>query len=84
MDASRALPPDDEAWNLCFQRLNERRNVIGKALRGPLVLLLPARLEAVFAHAAPDFWSIWSLAVAVKGPVATAQPAATPEPVAGW
>jgi tetratricopeptide (TPR) repeat protein len=66
VDASRALPRDDGAWTLLFQRMNERRNVIAGALRGVLVLALPPRLEPVFAHAAPDFWSIRSLAVVVK------------------
>lgn len=67
VDGSKALPKDDEAWALLFQRMNERRNVIAGALRGALVVCLPKRLEPVFAHAAPDFWSIRSLAVVVEG-----------------
>lgn len=68
VDASRALAPDDEAWGLLFQRMNERRNVIAGALGGPLLLVLPQRLEAAFAHEAPDFWSIRTLGVVVRGP----------------
>ncbi len=64
-DGSRARPHDDDAWKLLFHRMNERRNVIARALPGALVLALPPRLEPVFAHAAPDFWSIRSLAVVV-------------------
>lgn len=67
VDGSKALPQDDEAWAILFQRMNERRNVIAGALRGALVVCLPRRLEPVFAHAAPDFWSIRSLAVVVEG-----------------
>ncbi|WP_437715604.1 tetratricopeptide repeat protein [Sorangium sp. So ce448] len=68
VDASRALTQDDEGWSQLFQRLNEQRNGIAKALAGPLVLVVPGRLEAAFAHGAPDFWSIRSLAVVVDAP----------------
>ena len=67
IDASGAPPRDDDAGKLLFHRMNERRNVIAAALPGTLVLALPPRLEPLFAHAAPDFWSIRSLAVVVKG-----------------
>lgn len=66
VDGARALPRDDEAWGVFFQRLNERRNVIVQALGRPLVLCVPGRLEVLFAKVAPDFWSIRSLAVAVN------------------
>lgn len=65
LDASRALRDDDRAWNLLFQRMNEQRNSIARALRGSLVLCVPPRLEVVFARAAPDFWSIRSLAISL-------------------
>lgn len=65
VDASKALPEDDAAWNLLFQRMNERRNVIAAALRGPLLVVMPPRLEPAFAHAAPDFWSIRSFSVVI-------------------
>jgi hypothetical protein len=67
VDASAAPEADDEAWRVLFQRMNERRNVIAAGLRGALALVMPARMERVFAHAAPDFWSIRSLSVVVKG-----------------
>jgi hypothetical protein len=67
IDASAAPEADDEAWRVLFQRMNERRNVVAANVRGALVLALPARMERVFAHAAPDFWSIRSLSVVVEG-----------------
>ena len=66
IDASAAPEADDDAWRVLFQRMNERRNVIAAGLRGALVLAVPARMERVFAHAAPDFWSIRSLSVVVS------------------
>ena len=63
VDASRAPAGDDEAWRVLFQRMNERRDAVAAGLAGALVLALPARLEAVFAEAAPDFWSVRSLAL---------------------
>lgn len=66
IDASAAPPSDDDAWRVLFQRMNERRNVVAASLRGALVLALPARMERVFAHAAPDFWSIRSLSAVVS------------------
>jgi tetratricopeptide (TPR) repeat protein len=66
VDASRAMGRDNDAWGLLFQRMNERRNVIVAKLGRPLVLCIPPRLEPIFARAAPDFWSIRSLAVEVK------------------
>ena len=65
LDASLALPQDDRAWNLLFQRMNEQRNSIVRAITGSLVLCVPPRLEVVFARAAPDFWSIRSTAVSL-------------------
>jgi hypothetical protein len=65
VNASRALTEDDQAWALLFQRMNERRNVIAKKMNGAILLCLPVRLEPLFAHAAPDFWSIRSTAIRV-------------------
>lgn len=67
IDASAAPEADDEAWRTLFQRMNERRNVVAACLRGALVLVIPARMERLFAHAAPDFWSIRSLSAVVTG-----------------
>lgn len=65
IDAARALEGDRAAWMACFQRLNERRNLIARDLAGPLALILPPELEIGFARAAPDFWSLRSLAITV-------------------
>jgi hypothetical protein len=63
VDASAAPAADDASFRALFERLNERRDLVATALSGALVLALPARLEPLFAEAAPDFWSIRSLAV---------------------
>lgn len=60
VDGSRARSRDTEAWGQLFQRMNERRNVIAKRLRGELLLCIQPELETVFARSAPDFWSIRS------------------------
>jgi hypothetical protein len=65
VDASAAPEADGEAWRVLFQRMNERRNLVAAGLRGALVLAMPPWMERVFAHAAPDFWSIRSLSVAI-------------------
>lgn len=68
IDASKAIAQDEPAWMLMFQRMNEQRNSIAAVLGGPLLLAVPAWLERVFAHAAPDFWSIRTTAVLVHVP----------------
>jgi hypothetical protein len=65
VDATAAPPEDDASFRVLFERLNERRDLVASSLAGALVLALPARLERVFAEAAPDFWSIRSLAALV-------------------
>ncbi|MDO9017347.1 MAG: hypothetical protein Q8S73_27265 [Deltaproteobacteria bacterium] len=60
LDASDARAIDDEAWTEFFHRLNERRNAVVESQPGPLVLVLPYRLERTLAHAAPDVWSVRS------------------------
>lgn len=60
VDASTARDIDDPAWTTLFFRLNERRNAVTAAQPGPLVFVIPPRLESVFAHAAPDAWSVRS------------------------
>ncbi len=60
VDASDARAIDDEAWTEFFHRLNERRNAVVESQPGPLVLVLPYRLERTLAHAAPDVWSVRS------------------------
>ncbi len=68
VDATRARSEDDGAWAILFQRMNERRNLLAERLGRPLILCLPPRFETLFAHAAPDFWSIRSLVVAFESP----------------
>lgn len=63
LDAARAREDEADAWRLLFERLNERRNLIARDLRAALTLILPPGLEVEFARAAPDFWSIRSVAV---------------------
>lgn len=60
IDAATARPEDEPAWTTLFHRFNERRNAITEGLKGPLLVVLPPRMEAVFAHAAPDAWSVRS------------------------
>lgn len=68
VDASRALPKDDDAWSIMFQRMNERRNAIMRALPGPFLIVAPKRYDLLFARAAADFWSILGAIVPVKTP----------------
>jgi tetratricopeptide (TPR) repeat protein len=56
IDASRALPPDQPAWQTLFHRMNERRNLIASRSNVPLLLCLPLHLQLV--SAAPDVWSV--------------------------
>lgn len=68
VDASRAMPQDDEAWQLLFQRMNERRNAIMRALSSVLLFLLPRKYDGLLARGAPDFWSICSSLISVRTP----------------
>jgi tetratricopeptide (TPR) repeat protein len=77
LDATHAPPSDDEAWARFFQRMNLARNTVDERLNAPLVLAVPPRLEKVFAHAAPDFWSIRSSAELVEARRQTLPPNAS-------
>lgn len=66
LDASTAREEDIDGWSLAFARINERRNAIQEALRAPLLLVIPPRLEAPLAHHAPDLWSVRSSVTRVK------------------
>ncbi|MFO0759214.1 MAG: serine protease [Byssovorax sp.] len=44
-------------WAGVFHRMNRARNLIVKRLRAPLLLVMAPETEALFAEAAPDFWS---------------------------
>jgi hypothetical protein len=63
VDVTAAPAEDDTSFHVLFERMNERRDLVARALSGALVLALSPRLESVFVEAAPDFWSIRSLAV---------------------
>ena len=69
VDASRSLPQDDDAWSIMFQRMNERRNAIMRALPGPYLIVGPKRYDVLFARAAADFWSILGAIVDVPTPL---------------
>jgi tetratricopeptide (TPR) repeat protein len=66
IDATRASAQDLESWQWVLMRLNERRNVIARALAGPLVLILPGLLEGELPRLAPDLWSIRSAMVEIR------------------
>jgi tetratricopeptide (TPR) repeat protein len=57
------------AWDQFLLRLNERRELLRQTLRGGLLLCAPTRFKARSREAAPDLWSIRSLALDVA-PVA--------------
>jgi len=50
----------DDAWTWCFQRLNERRNVIAQKILGEVVMFVTPEQETLLASIAPDLWSIRS------------------------
>ncbi len=58
-----------EAWDQFLLRLNERRELLRQQLRGGLLLCVPTKFKARSREAAPDLWSIRSLALDVA-PVA--------------
>lgn len=85
VNASRAPDTDTAAWRLLFRRLNETRNLIANRLDSSLLVCLPPWLEPLFAHEAPDFWSIRSGVVTLRSlpqfsPVVPAEQAAPSKP----
>lgn len=68
VDASCAMPEDDDAWSILFQRMNERRNAIMQAIAGPFLVVGPRRYVALVGRSAPDFWSIVGAIVDVPTP----------------
>ncbi|MBA3549612.1 MAG: tetratricopeptide repeat protein, partial [Nannocystis sp.] len=58
------------AWDQFLLRLNERRELLREQLRGGLLLCAPTKFKARSREAAPDLWSIRSLALDVA-PVAS-------------
>jgi hypothetical protein len=79
VDASRAVPEDAGSWSLRFEAINERLDLIGERVDGPLLLLLPFGLEGVFAHAAPELWSRARLVARAGKESSTPDEAALPE-----
>ncbi|MEQ1566476.1 MAG: tetratricopeptide repeat protein [Myxococcota bacterium] len=66
-----------DAWNDVLVRLNERREKLRRSLSGSLVLVAPVSAKGRFREAAPDLWSIRSLALELP---ATHLTAASPPP----
>lgn len=56
-----------ESWSELLNRLNERREVLRRALRGGLVFVVPLALKEATRSGAPDLWSIRSFALDVRG-----------------
>ena len=54
-----------EAWDQFLLRLNERRELLRQQIRGGLLLCAPTKFKARSREAAPDLWSIRSLALDV-------------------
>lgn len=68
IDASPASSRDHEAWVWLFKRINERRNLIASRFQRPLSIFLSPALEVELIHAAPDLWSVRSLATTIRTP----------------
>lgn len=66
LDASFARQADTAAWSLLFRRLNEQRNALAHALNAALLLCITPHLEPIFAHEAPDFWSVRGVSVRLE------------------
>lgn len=60
IDASRALPADEDAWKWLFNRMNEQRNIIIQRIRRELIVLVPLWLVNTFRLHAADFYNLWS------------------------
>ena len=62
----RATDVDKPVWQKVFGRMNELRNAITARWPGTLILAMPEELQTLFAHNAPDFWSIRTLYAKVE------------------
>ncbi|WP_374246591.1 tetratricopeptide repeat protein [Zoogloea sp.] len=71
LDASFVAETEIPAWRQLFRRLNEQRNAVADQVDAALLLCLSPTLEPIFAHEAPDFWSIRGVSVRLE---AEAQP----------
>lgn len=66
IDGARATAAHAPAWQQLMMRLNERRNFIGRVLGWPLTMIVPQTWDAMLARAAPDLWSIRSVAIELR------------------
>lgn len=57
-----------DRWDELLLRLNERRELLRRVLRGGLLLIAPTAVKSHTRVAAPDLWSIRSLALDVEPP----------------
>lgn len=63
-----------EHWDQFLLRLNERRELLRRTMRGGLLLITPTALKPHARTAAPDLWSIRSLALDVSPPAVSMRP----------
>ena len=66
LDASFVAETEIPAWRQLFRRLNEQRNAVAGNVNAALLLCLSPSLEPIFAHEAPDFWSIRGVSVRLE------------------
>ena len=66
LDASFVAETEIPAWRQLFRRLNEQRNAVADHADAALLLCLSPTLEPIFAHEAPDFWSIRGVSVRLE------------------
>ncbi|MGI9179122.1 MAG: tetratricopeptide repeat protein [Longimicrobiaceae bacterium] len=69
----------DDSWNearrTLLARLNERRELLRRTLRRPLILVLPFDFPRITQETAPDLWSIRDFAVVLPFAEIVEQPA---------
>lgn len=70
VEVVRISPDWRTAWDNFLLRLNERRELLRKHLRGGLLLIAPTTFKPLTRETAPDLWSIRSLVLDVAPPLA--------------
>ena len=58
-----------QAWETFLLRVNERREILRRQYRNGLVLSAPLSLKNLFRNAAPDLWSVRTLALELAPPI---------------
>jgi tetratricopeptide (TPR) repeat protein len=58
--------PWQDAWDQLFLRINERRDLLRKRLKGGLVFAAPVDIKPRVRNAAPDFWSVRDLVIDLR------------------